>query len=103
MLRNVLLFHAGALGDFILTFPLAMALARLHPQSRIIYVTNRQKGQLAEALLRIESTDVESGWHHLYGDPQSLPPPALKLLQGPHSILSFIAADPDAWTHNALR
>ena len=40
--RNILLFHAGALGDFVVTWPLALALARLHPQSRVFYVT--QKG-----------------------------------------------------------
>ena len=71
--RNILLFHLGALGDFVLTWPLAMALARIHPQSRIIYVTHGQKGKLAEKVLHIESTDVEGGWHHLFGSPADLP------------------------------
>lgn len=48
MLRNVLIFHAGALGDFVRSWPLGLALGRLYPQSRVIYITHRQKGQLAE-------------------------------------------------------
>src|SRR5438067_1389585 len=51
--RNVLIFHSGAMGDFILTWPLALALGRLFPQSRIFYVTHRQKGLLAERVLRV--------------------------------------------------
>jgi len=98
--RNVLIFHLGALGDFILTWPLTMALARIHPQSRIIYVTHGQKGKLAEKVLHVESTDVEGGWHHLFGSPADLPPNARKMLEGAHSIFSFIANDGDAWSQN---
>jgi len=97
--RNVLIFHAGALGDFVLSWPLAMALARIHPQSRIIYVTHGQKGALAERVLRVESTDSESGWHHLYGgDASKLPGAARKMLEGAHSVYSFVAAEGDAWS-----
>ena len=95
--RNVLLFHAGALGDFVLSFPLALGLARIHPQSRIIYVTHGQKGALAERVLRVESIDIESGWHALFGDATRLVPPARKMLEGAHSIYSFIATEDDAW------
>lgn len=97
--RNVLIFHAGALGDFVLSWPLAMALARIHPQSRIIYVTHGQKGALAERVLRVESTDIESGWHPLFGgDASNLPPNVRKLLDGAHSIYSFLAHDDDPWS-----
>jgi ADP-heptose:LPS heptosyltransferase len=97
--RNVLIFHAGALGDFVLSWPLAMALSRIHPQSRIIYVTHGQKGALAEQVLRVESTNIEAGWHHLFGeDAGKLPPPARKMLERAHSIYSFIAAEGDAWS-----
>jgi ADP-heptose:LPS heptosyltransferase len=58
--RNVLIFHQGALGDFIVTWPLALALGRLFPQSRVMYVSAREKGLLAERLLRVESVDVVS-------------------------------------------
>jgi len=98
--RNILIFHLGALGDFVLTWPLAMALARIHPQSRIIYVAPGQKGKLAEKVLHVESTDVEGGWHHLFGPPADLPPNAKKILEGAHSIFSFIASEGDAWCQN---
>src|SRR6266568_775887 len=98
--RNVLIFHLGALGDFVLTWPLAMALARIYPQSRIIYVTHGQKGKLAEKVLHVESTDVEGGWHHLFGSPGDLPANARRILEGAHSIFSFVANDGDAWCQN---
>jgi ADP-heptose:LPS heptosyltransferase len=98
--RNVLIFHAGALGDFVLSWPLGLALARIHPESRIIYVTHAQKGALAERVLRVESSDLESGgWHHLFVDGASkLRPPARKLLEGAHGIYSFITGDGDGWS-----
>lgn len=98
--RNVLIFHAGALGDFVLTWPLALALGRLYPQSRIIYVTAQQKGRLAQKALRVESTDMEAGWHALHGDATTLPPPAMKLLTGAHSILNFANQSEDRWHAN---
>ena len=96
--RNVLIFHAGALGDFVVSWPLALALGRLHPQSRIIYVTAASKGKLAEKALRTESIDVEGGWHHLFGNAPSLPDPARKTLENAHSIYSFVSRPDDAWT-----
>src|SRR5687768_763206 len=98
--RNVLIFHLGALGDFILTWPLALALARIHPQSRIIYITHGQKGRLAEKVLRVESSDVETGWHHLFGSAADLPVNAKKMLEGSHAIFSFIASEGDQWSSN---
>jgi ADP-heptose:LPS heptosyltransferase len=101
--RNILLFHLGALGDFLLTTPLALALARIHPQSRVIYVTHAQKGALAEKLLGIESTNIELGWHHLYSDAGQLPPPARKLVENAHTIYSFIAAPDEPWCRQVRR
>jgi heptosyltransferase III len=74
-----------------------MALARLYPQSRIIYVTHAQKGKLAEAALGVESSDIESGWHHLHGRADSLPESARRLLTGAHSVYSFVADPEDVW------
>jgi ADP-heptose:LPS heptosyltransferase len=101
--RNVLIFHAAALGDFIVTWPLALALARLYPQSRIYYVTHSQKGALAERVLRIESSDSEAGWHHLFSETPALPEPAAKLLSNAHTILSFVAASTDRWAENVRK
>ncbi len=103
--RNVLIFHAGALGDFVLSWPLALALGRLHPQSRIIYVTAASKGALAERVLRVEAVDGETGgWHALFADDAgALPERARKLLEGAHSIYSFVAKSGDGWTRNVAR
>ena len=89
--RNILIFHQAALGDFVVSWPLALALGRLFPQSRIMYVTAGQKGKLAEKAIRTESIDVENGWHHLHGDAPSLPEPARKTLGNAQSkqILSI--------------
>jgi ADP-heptose:LPS heptosyltransferase len=99
--RNVLIFHQGALGDFVLTWPLALAAGRVFAQSRVIYVTAAQKGALAERVLRIESTDAEGGWHTLYADGQpTLPERATRLLDGSHLIFTFAAEPGDRWTQN---
>jgi ADP-heptose:LPS heptosyltransferase len=100
--RNVLIFHLGALGDFILTWPFALALSRIYPQSRIIYVTHGEKGQLAEKVLRLESSDVESGWHSLFPESPSLPERASKLLAGAHAIYTFLSPTPQ-WLANVNR
>jgi len=102
--RYVLIFHAGALGDFILSWPLALALARLHPQSRLVYVTHGQKGALAERALGVESSDIESaGWHHLFADADALPEKTAKLLTGAHTIVSFVSDGTDVWSSNVGR
>src|ERR1700722_12799120 len=98
MLRNVLIFHAGALGDFVRSWPLGLALGRLHPQSRIIFITHRQKGLLVEKTLRLESMDIEAGWHHLFGDPAQLPDVCRKKLEAAHSIYTYLSKPGDAWT-----
>jgi heptosyltransferase III len=97
MLRNILIFHAGALGDFVQTWPLGLTLGRLYPQSRVIYVTHNQKAALAEKLLRLESMDIESGWHHLFGDAGRLPDGCRKKLESAHCVATFIAKPGDAW------
>jgi ADP-heptose:LPS heptosyltransferase len=100
--RNVLIFHQGALGDFVLTWPLAMALSRVFPQSRVIYVTASQKGALAERVLRVDSVDVEGGWHQLFGEAPKLPEPATKLLAGAHSVFTFVAGAASIWAKNVI-
>ena len=99
--RNVLIFHAAALGDFVLTWPFAVALARIFPQSRITYVTGTDKGRLAERALRLESADVEAGWHALYGGGE-LPERSAKLLAGAHAVYTF-ADVPPAWVEAVRR
>src|SRR3954470_3956038 len=101
--RNLLIFHAGALGDFVLSWPLALALGRVYAQSRIIYVTHTQKGALAERVLRLESTDLEGGWHVLFSEgAAALPPRAAAMLGGAHAVYSFLGSSP-AWVANVNR
>jgi ADP-heptose:LPS heptosyltransferase len=104
--RNVLIFHQAALGDFIVTWPLALALARIMPQSRIIYVTHSQKGMLAERVLRVEWADAELGWHGLHVPPPDvprLPERGAKLLEGAQVILSFTTGQTDSLADGLLR
>ncbi len=98
--RNVLIFHSGALGDFVLTWPMTLALARLFPQSRIFCITHGQKGALAERVLRVESADIESGWHALFGQSPELPERADSLLRGAHTIVNFSAESAGPWEGN---
>ena len=99
--RNILIFHLGALGDFLVTWPLALALARLHPQSRVFYITHGQKGALAERVLRVESLDIESGgWHRLFSNTPDLPAPAAKALASAHTVVSFLSEPDDLWSRN---
>jgi heptosyltransferase-3 len=98
--RNILIFHQGALGDFVVTWPLVLGLARVFAQSRIFYVTAGQKGALAEKALRVESSDVEGGWHHLFSQEPQLPAPASRLLSGAQQIISFVSGPDDLWARN---
>jgi heptosyltransferase III len=98
--RNVLIFHSAALGDFVLTWPLALALSRLYPQSRVIYVTQRQKGLLAEAVLGVESVDAEQGWHVLYSEKPKLTEGMATLLGASREVYTFNATEDDEWTKN---
>ena len=86
-----------------MTWPLAVALGRIFPQSRSFYVTHAQKGRLAERVLGTESADVEGGWHHLFADSSALPAPAAKLLAGAHTIISFLPDDTGVWSANVRK
>jgi ADP-heptose:LPS heptosyltransferase len=100
--RNILIFHTGGLGDFVLTWPFAVALARIYPQSRIIYLTQQQKGELARRVLRLESADIEAGWHGLFAEGGHLPPAATGLLQAARAVFSFLPVNP-IWHQNVER
>ena len=100
--RNVLLFHQAALGDFIVTWPIAMAAARLWPTSRVIYVTTGDRGALAERAIGVEWRDVEPT-HTLFQPAGEPTEPIRKLLAGATTILSFVSTGDDAWAANVRR
>lgn len=99
LLRNVLIFHSGALGDFVLTFPLALSLARVYPQSRIFFVTTPGRGALVDAMLRLEWIDAEAGWHALFGPNPQLRARSLSLLSGASTVFA-LTAPPPLWLDN---
>lgn len=98
--RNILIFHNAALGDFVVTWPLAIACGRLLPQSRVIYVTAAGKGKLAEHVLGVESVEIESGFSSLWSSPDDVPAAAKKMLEGTAIVLSFVASEGDAWSQS---
>lgn len=98
--RNILIFHQGALGDFIVTWPLALGLGRAFAQSRVFYVTSGQKGALAEKALRVEWNDAEGGWHHLYSADPHLPDAAARLLAGAQCVIGFGEGAGSLWATN---
>ncbi len=100
--RNVLIFHSGALGDFVLAWPLVLGVARVMPQCRTVVVTAGDKGKLAERVLRVESSDAESGWQKLFAD-GALPEKPAKLLGGARLVLSFVADFGSPWEKNLSR
>ena len=103
MRRNILIFHLGALGDFILTWPVALALGRLFPQSRIFYVTHPEKGMLAEKAIGVESISIEAGWHELFADQPKLAEAATNRLMAAQTVVSFLSDGNDQWANNVKR
>jgi heptosyltransferase-3 len=101
--RNILIFHSGALGDFVLTWPLATALGRMFAQSRIVYVTAGQKGELARQVLGVEAVDSENGWHVLFAEDAKPQAAQMKWLDGASLIFSFVAEPGDVWFTNVRR
>lgn len=94
--RHVLVLHQGALGDFIVTWPLLLGLARAMPQSRLVVVTHAQKGKLAERVLGIESADIEQGWHALHAPGVEPPEAVARLLRSARVIYCFTSRGDDA-------
>lgn len=101
--RHVLIFHQAALGDFVVTFPIAAALGRMFPQSRISYVAPASKGALASRIIGVEALDVERDWHLLHAQNAQLSEANLKTLAGAHMIVSFVSNPGDAWEQNIAR
>lgn len=98
--RNVLLFHNAALGDFVMTWPIAVAVGRVLAQSRVMYVTAASKGRLAERLIGVEAVDAEAGWHGLHADDPTLPETPAKLLKSLQMAIVFSKAPDERFLSN---
>lgn len=100
--RNVLIFHQAALGDFVMTWPIALACARLWPTNRILYITHAGKGALAERAIGTEYRDAET-LHPLFSEDAKLSDAASKLIAGATNIISFVSDGNDSWARNIRR
>ncbi|MDB5328384.1 MAG: putative glycosyltransferase [Phycisphaerales bacterium] len=98
--RYILIFHQAALGDFVMTWPLAMALGRVFAQSRVMYVTGVDKGQLAEAVLGVESLSADSGWHALHGTAETTDERMLRMLKGTQCVVLFAQNEEAVFVEN---
>ena len=58
--RNILVLHAGAIGDFLLALPALAALARRFPDAAITLAANPRVAPLVEELLRFRCIPVDS-------------------------------------------
>lgn len=90
--RNILIFHQAALGDFITTWPVAMAMGRVFAQSRVMYVTGSDKGRLAEDVIGVEGVSADDGWHALFGAAEP-PENVARILRGTQCVVLFAEND----------
>lgn len=98
---NILIFHAGALGDFVLTWPLAMAISHLYPESRIVYVTHATKGQLAHRFLPVDFVCIDTGgWYSMHGDWLKLSDENRELLAGADRVFAFVSRPDECFGRN---
>lgn len=99
-----LIFHTGALGDFVLTWPLAMALRERWSGCPVVYVTHPSKGQLADRFLGTQSVTVETGgWHSLYSDAPALHVASRDLVTRAERIIIFGTGENGLFTQNLQR
>lgn len=101
--RYILIFHQAALGDFLMTWPLAMALGRVFAQSRVMYVTGPDKGQLAEGVIGVEWLGADSGWHALHAAGEVTNERVLRMLAGTQCVVLFAQNDEPTFVENIRR
>lgn len=100
--RNILLFQQAALGDFVVTWPIAMAAGRLWPTQRVIYVTTSDRGALAARAIGVESREIETTTS-LFAENAEPPEAIARLLSGATAIVSFVSDGNDTWARNVAR
>jgi ADP-heptose:LPS heptosyltransferase len=101
--RYILIFHQAALGDFVMTWPLAMALGRVFAQSRVIYVTGSDKGALAENVIGVEHVSADSGWHLLHSTGEIKDERLLRMLAGTQCVVLFAENDDPTFVANVKK
>ena len=101
--RNVLFFHDAALGDFVLTWPILLGIARTMAQCRVVAVVAGDKGRLAEQVLRVEHRDAEAGWPALHAPRGDLPDRPITLLANARRVVSLVSQPGSDWARNVAR
>lgn len=101
-MMSILVFHQGALGDFVLTFPILHALPR-----PLTLVAPSEKAHVAQRILEdIELLDVDAlPWHRLFQPdlPLGDAKPLLPHLHHARIIVSYVSSGGDAWATNVRR
>lgn len=98
MKRNVILFHEAALGDFVITWPIALGLMRAMAQHRVIYVTKSSHGKLAEQAIGVEWRDADL-FKGLFSVDAKLDEKSQRLIESSAIILSFLTDGKDDWAN----
>lgn len=98
---SILLFHAGALGDFVLTWFVARGLAQIRRDHEVAYVTHTAKAKLAARFLGTGASSLDlCGWHTLFAEVPSLHLSARQLLDRATSAVCFISDETDLFARN---
>lgn len=97
-----LVFHYGALGDFVLTWPMLRRLG-----GGITLVTDWHRATLASKLIAgVRPMDIHL-WEfvrlHSEGGPTSVSPAVGELFEQAESVISFISTGEDDWAKNVAR
>lgn len=103
----IVIVHQGALGDWVLTFPILRAL----PNDPLAVVTSPAKGRLAARVRAITTVhNAESaGWSRLFGEAVSPGDESLlrdgvtATLDDASLIISFVTTGRDAWAANVRK
>ncbi len=91
-----MIFHQAALGDFVLSWPIALMLGRTMAQSRVIYVTPPGKGALAERAISVESRDADR-YTSLFAAGTTIPDNIRKSIVDASHIITFVSSGQDEW------
>ncbi len=99
---HTLLFHLGALGDWVLTFPLLRAL----PSPRLA-ITQWSRARLAQRMIEaVQPVDIDRReFTRLFADggPAALSPDVEAMFDNAGLVVSFISDGRDAWAENVAR
>ncbi len=97
-----LFVHQGALGDWVVTWPILRGFV---DTCGLVYaITSGQKASLAQRFIRgVEALDIEDGWPRLHQPNLSLPPDLPIDLGKVSHIISYVSNGQDAWAENIRR